>query len=118
MDIAVRQSEYGVFSSFLKIARYLIAYNLRKQRHCMPNGNKFAKRHQVDLSIDLDAFAAIRNKQRRVVNVAVFLVDSSQQEVRLRRRGQIHHEFVAVLVCENRPRHRAFRPNQQIGWGI
>jgi len=23
MDIAVRQSEYGVFSSFLKIARYL-----------------------------------------------------------------------------------------------
>src|SRR5882762_6921657 len=35
VDIAVGQSEHGVFCSFFKIAGYLIAYNLRKQRHCM-----------------------------------------------------------------------------------
>src|SRR5215475_10840732 len=62
MDIAIRQSEHSMFCSFFKIARYLIAYNLRKQLHCMSTGNKFAKRHQVDLSIDLHAFAAIGNE--------------------------------------------------------
>src|SRR5882757_1997796 len=46
MDIAVGQSEHGVFSPFFKIARYLIAYNLRKQRHRMSTGNVFAKRYE------------------------------------------------------------------------
>src|SRR4029077_13076710 len=44
MHIGVGQSEHGVFLSFFKIAGYLIAYNLRKQRHCMSTGNVFAKR--------------------------------------------------------------------------
>ena len=78
-DLAVGQSEHGVFSSFFKVAGYLIAYNLRKQRHCMSTGNVFAKRHQVDLSIDLHALAAIGNEQRRVVNVSLVYVDCSQQ---------------------------------------
>src|SRR5882724_626549 len=118
MDIAVGQSEQGVFCSFFKIAGYLIAYNLRKQRHCMSTGNIFAKRYEVDLSIHLHAFAAIGNKQRCVVNVSIVYVDRSQQKVRLCRRGQIHDEFVTLLVRENWPGHRAFRPNQQIRWGI
>src|ERR1700757_2881060 len=113
VDIAVGQSEHGVFSAFFKVAGDLIAYNLRKQRHCMSTGNIFAKRHEMDLSIDLHAFAAIRNKQRRVVNVALIYVDRSQQKVRLRRRGQIRDKFVALRICENWSRHRAFRPNQQ-----
>src|SRR6266566_9183218 len=118
MDIVVGQSEYGVFSSFFKIAGYLIAYNLRKQRQCMSTGNIFAKRYEVNLSIHLHAFAAIGNKQRRVVNVSLIYVDRSQQKVRLCRPGQIHYEFVTLLVCENWPGHRAFWPNQQIRWGI
>ena len=85
MDIAVGQSEHGVFLSFFKIAGYLIAYNPRKQRHCMSTGNVFAKRHQVDLSIHLHAFAAIGNEQRRVVNVSLVYVDRSQQKIRVRR---------------------------------
>ena len=118
MDLAVGQSEHGVFCSFFEIARHLIAYNLRKQRHCMSTGNIFAKRHQVDLSIYLHAFAAIGNKHRRVVNVSPVYVDRSQQKVRVCRRGQIHHEFIALLICENRPGHGALRPNQQIRWWI
>src|SRR6266481_3220444 len=78
MDLAVGQSKHGVFSPFFKIAGYLIAYNPRKKRHCMSTGNVFAKRHQVDLSIDLHAFAAIGNEQRRVVNVLPVYVDRSQ----------------------------------------
>src|SRR4030095_4677038 len=62
MDVAVGQSEHGVFFSFFEIATHLIAYNLRKQRHCMSTRNVFAKRHQVDLSIDLHTFAAIGNE--------------------------------------------------------
>src|SRR5436305_10404592 len=116
MDIVVGQSEHGVFLSFFKIARYLIAYNLRKQWHCMSTGNVFAKRHEMDLSIHLHTLAAIGNKERRVVNVSLVYVDRSQQKVCLCRRGQIHDEFVALLVCENWPGHRAFRPNQQIRW--
>jgi hypothetical protein len=118
MDLGVGQSEHGVFFSFFEIAGYLIAYNLRKQRHCMATGNVFAKRHQVDLSINLHVFAAIGNEQRRVVNVPVVYVDRSQQKVRVRRRGQIHDKFVAFLICENWPGHRTLRPNQQIRWGI
>src|SRR5882724_4431454 len=105
MDIVVGQSEHGVFLSSFKIAGYLIAYNLRKQRHCMSTGNVFAKRYEMDLSIHLHAFAAIGNKQRRVVNVSLVYVDRSQQKVRLCRRGQIHDEFVTLLVRKNRPGH-------------
>src|SRR6516164_3138886 len=77
MDIAVGQSEHGMFSSFFEIAGYLIAYNLGKQRHCMSTWNIFAKRYQVDLSIDLHAFATIGNKQRGVINTALIYVDCS-----------------------------------------
>src|SRR6478752_10227875 len=118
MDLAVGQSEHGVFLSCFEIAGYLIAYNLRKQRHCVSTGNVFAKRHQVDLPIYLHVFAAIGNKQRRVVKVSLVYVDCSQQKVRVCRRGQIHNEFVALLVCKNWPGHRALRPNQQVRWGI
>src|SRR4029077_9443045 len=118
MDIAVGQSEHGMFSAFFKIAGYLIAHNPRKQRHCMSTWNVFAKRHQMDFSIRLHAFSAIGNEQRRVVNISLVYVDRSQKKVCLRRRGQIHDEFVALLVCENWPWHRALRPNQQIRWGI
>src|SRR5215831_12872221 len=59
MDIAIGQSEHSVFFSFFKIAGYLIAYNLRKQRHSVSTGNIFAKRHEVDLSINLHAFPTI-----------------------------------------------------------
>jgi hypothetical protein len=111
MDIAVGQTEHGVFSPFFKIAGYLIAYNLRKQRHPMSTGKIFAKRYEMDLSIHLYAFAAIGNKQRRVVNVSLVYVDRSLQKVRLCRRGEIPDEFVTLLVRENRPGHRAFRPN-------
>src|SRR4030095_839269 len=62
MNNAIGQSEHRIFFSFFKIAGYLVAYNLRKQRHSMSTGDIFAKRHQVDLSIDLHAFAAIGNE--------------------------------------------------------
>src|SRR5262249_22973645 len=68
MDITVGQSEHSMFFSFFEIAGHLIAHDLRKQRHCMSTRNIFAKRHKVYLSIDLHAFAAIGNEQRRVVN--------------------------------------------------
>jgi hypothetical protein len=118
MDLVVGQSEHGVFFSFGEIAGHLIAYNLREQWHCMSTRNVFAKRHQVNLSINLHALTAIGNEQRRVVNVSPVYVDRSQQKVRLGQRRQIHDEFVAFLVCENWPGHRALRPNQQIGWRI
>src|SRR6266511_2063963 len=51
MDVGVGQGEHGVLLSFFEIAGYLVAYNLRKQRHCMAPGNVFAKGHQVDLWI-------------------------------------------------------------------
>src|SRR6476646_5276198 len=101
MDLAVCQSEYGVFLSSFEITGYLIAYNLRKQRHCMATGNVFAKRNQMDLSIHLHAFATIGNEQRGVVNVLLVHINCSQQKVRVRRRRQIHDELVALLVCEN-----------------
>src|SRR5882672_2078245 len=118
MDIAVGQSEHGVFLSSFKIAGHLIAYNPCKQRHPMSTGNIFAKRYEVDLSIYLHAFAAIGNKKGRVVNVSLVYVDRSQQKVRLCRRGQIHDKFVTLLVREDWSGHRAFRPNQQIRWRI
>src|ERR1700757_3045454 len=49
MDIAVGQSEHGVFSAFFEIAGNLIAYNLREQRHSMSTGNIFAKRYEMEL---------------------------------------------------------------------
>src|SRR5215831_6795180 len=114
MDVAVGQSEHGVFFSFFEIAGHLISYNLRKQRHCMSTGNIFAKRYEVDLSIDLNAVAAISNKNRCVINILVVHIDRPQQKVRLRRCGQIHHEFTALLICKNWAGHRALRPNHQI----
>src|SRR4029079_3463587 len=48
MDVAVGQSEHRIFLSFFEIARYLIAYDLGKQWHCMATRNVFAKRNQVD----------------------------------------------------------------------
>src|SRR5215469_6513662 len=102
VDIAVSQGEHCVFCSLFEIAWYLIAYNLGKQRHCTSTGNIFAKRHQVDLSVDLHAFAAISNEKRGVINVSLVYVDRSDQKVSVCRRGQIHHEFIALLICENR----------------
>src|SRR5262245_15644886 len=118
MDYAVGQSEHSVFRSSFEIAGYLIAYNLRKQRDSMSTGNKFSKRYQMNLSINLHAFAAVGNEQRRVVYVSLVYINRSQQKVRLRRRREIHDESIAFLVCENWPGHRAFRPNQQIRWRI
>jgi hypothetical protein len=62
MDIAGGQSKHSEFCSLFEIAGYLIAYNLSKQRDCMSTGNKFSKRYQMNLSIDLHAFAAISNE--------------------------------------------------------
>src|SRR5215467_15591587 len=118
MNIAVGQSEDSEFGSSFEIAGHLIPYNLRKQRHCMSTGNIFAKRYKVDLSIDLNAVAAISNKNRCVINSLVVHIDRPQQKVRLRRCGQIHHEFTALLICEDGSGHRALRPNQQIRWRI
>src|ERR1041385_3607660 len=118
MGVAIGQSEHSVFASFFKIAGYLIANNPRKQRHSMPAGNIFAKWQQMDFPIDLNAVAAIGDKNRRVINILFVDVDCSQQKIRLRRRDQIHHEFMTLLICQNWPWHRALRPNQQIRWGI
>src|SRR5437762_5963840 len=72
----------------------------------------------MQFSINLHLLAAIGNKQRGVVNIAVLFVDRAQENIALCRRGQIHHELVTLPIRKDRPRHGAFRPDQQIGWRI
>src|SRR6185437_7827066 len=43
MNIAIGQSEHGVICSFFEIAGDLIAYNLRKQRHCVSTRDILSK---------------------------------------------------------------------------
>src|SRR2546428_8401250 len=81
----------------------------------MSAGNVFAKGDKMELAIELDVPAALRNKQCRVISVTVFLVDCAKQQISLGCCRKLHNELVSFLIFKDGTRHRTFRPNQQIG---
>jgi hypothetical protein len=78
LDIAVGQAEHCVFLSRREIARHLVADDSCQQWHSMPAWNVFAKRNQVNFSINLHSFPGVGNQQRSIVNITVLFVDCSQ----------------------------------------
>ena len=96
--IPIRQLEYRVVLARFEIARHLVANNSRKQGNGVPPRNIFAKRDEMQLSINLDLLTSIGNKQRGVIHITVFFVDRAQKDVALGRCRKIHHELITFPV--------------------
>src|SRR6266542_3405274 len=81
----------------------------------MSKWNVFTKRHEMKLAINLHVLASIRDERRSIIIVSILHIDCSEEQVCLCRRRKIHNEAVSLFIFEQRARHRALRPNQQIG---
>ena len=111
--LVIREVKHCVLFPETEIARHLIAHDASEQRDRVPARNVFAKRHQMDLSIDLDAIASIGNQHRGVIIMGFIQIDRAQEQIGFGRCRKIHDEAVAQFVVQHGTRHGAFRPNNQ-----
>src|SRR5689334_17151086 len=73
--IAVGQRENCVVGTTSEIAGHPRVRNCGEKRERMPQRNVFAERHEMDLAINLNLLAAIRDEQRRVVIMSIFEIE-------------------------------------------
>ena len=69
----------------------------------------------MELAIELDFFAAIRDEHGSVVGAFLVLIDRAEEQIGLDRGGKVHDEAIILFIDKNGARHRAFRPDNEIG---
>src|SRR6266705_3721992 len=83
-DIIIGEAKYGVIPAEIEIAGHPFACDSGEKGKRMPQGNIFAKWHEMHFAINLHLLRGARNQECRVIIMSIVRIERAEQQIGFR----------------------------------